>query len=72
MLSEAKHLLFLHFYKQILRRFAPQNDRAERLSTEPLELRNGRARVPQRPGLGVELDWAAVEKYRVPLNHAPL
>ena len=29
MLSEAKHLLFLHFYKQILRRFPPQNDRAE-------------------------------------------
>ena len=37
MLSEAKHLLFLHFYKQILRRFAPQNDRAERLSRERSE-----------------------------------
>ena len=28
MLSVAKHLLFLHLQKQILRRFAPQNDRA--------------------------------------------
>jgi muconate cycloisomerase len=42
------------------------------LIVEPLEIQNGRARVPQRPGLGVELDWAAVEKYRVPLNHAAL
>jgi len=42
------------------------------LIVEPLEIRDGRARVPQRPGLGVELDWAAVEKYRVPLNHAAL
>jgi muconate cycloisomerase len=36
------------------------------LIREPLEIRDGRARVPQKPGLGVELDLAAVEKYRVP------
>ncbi len=40
--------------------------REDDLLVEPLEIKDGRARVPQKPGLGVELDWAAVEKYRVP------
>jgi muconate cycloisomerase len=35
------------------------------LIVEPLEIREGRARVPQGPGLGVELDFEALEKYRV-------
>ena len=35
------------------------------LIIEPLEIREGRARVPQRPGLGVELDLDSLEKYRV-------
>lgn len=30
-----------------------------------LEIRKGRARVPQIPGLGVELDHKALERYRV-------
>ncbi len=34
------------------------------LIAEPIRIENGRARVPQTPGLGVELDLAAVEKYR--------
>ena len=42
------------------------------LIVEPLEIRNGQARVPQQPGLGVELDYAAVERYRVLGNHAAL
>ena len=33
--------------------------------TEPLSLAGGRAVPPDRPGLGVELDEAKVEKYRV-------
>jgi muconate cycloisomerase len=33
--------------------------------TKPLSLRGGRALPPERPGLGVELDEAKVEKYRV-------
>jgi muconate cycloisomerase len=40
--------------------------REDDLIVEPLEIKDGRMRVPQRPGLGVELDLAAVEKYRVP------
>jgi muconate cycloisomerase len=32
---------------------------------EPLDLTGGRARPPERPGLGVELDPDAVERYRV-------
>ena len=36
------------------------------LIVEPLEIRDGQVRVPPKPGLGVELDRAAVEKYRVP------
>ncbi len=32
------------------------------LTKEPLRIENGRVKVPQGPGLGVELDMAAVEK----------
>jgi len=34
----------------------------ERLTREPLRLEQGRVRVPQQPGLGVELDRAQLEK----------
>ena len=33
----------------------------ERLTKEPLAIRGGLVRVPERPGLGIELDWSAVE-----------
>lgn len=35
------------------------------LLTRPIELREGYARVPTRPGLGYEIDWNAVENHRV-------
>ena len=35
------------------------------LIVEPVEIQNGRVSVPQRPGLGVDLDLSALEKYRV-------
>jgi L-alanine-DL-glutamate epimerase-like enolase superfamily enzyme len=31
----------------------------------PLEIADGRALAPERPGHGVELDWAALEALRV-------
>ncbi len=34
----------------------------QRLTTEPLRIREGKVRVPTTPGLGVTLDWAEVEK----------
>ena len=34
----------------------------QRLTTEPLQIAGGRVAVPQRPGLGVTLDMAEVEK----------
>ncbi len=34
------------------------------LLATPLEIKDGHATVPQKPGLGVELDMDAVEKYR--------
>ena len=34
----------------------------ERLTREPLQIRGGLVRVPERPGLGIELDWAEVER----------
>jgi glucarate dehydratase len=34
----------------------------QRLTREPLQIEGGQVRVPERPGLGVELDWAEVEK----------
>ena len=33
----------------------------QRLTHEPLQIRNGEVRVPQRPGLGIELDFAQIE-----------
>lgn len=35
------------------------------LCRNPLTLDNGYVRVPQEPGLGVELDDAVVERYRI-------
>ncbi len=34
----------------------------QRLTREPLQIRDGKIAVPQRPGLGVEIDMAEVEK----------
>jgi glucarate dehydratase len=34
----------------------------QRLTKEPLAIRGGQVEVPKRPGLGVELDMAVVEK----------
>jgi muconate cycloisomerase len=39
--------------------------REDDLIVEPLRIENGYALVPQTPGLGVELDEAALERYRV-------
>jgi muconate cycloisomerase len=40
--------------------------REDDLIMEAIQISSGRARVPQKPGLGIELDRRAVEKYRVP------
>jgi D-galactarolactone cycloisomerase len=37
----------------------------EQLLKEPVQAENGYVRLPERPGLGVELDLQAVERYRV-------
>jgi glucarate dehydratase len=34
----------------------------QRLTREPLQIRDGFVQVPKKPGLGVELDMAEVEK----------
>ena len=34
----------------------------QRLTKEPLQIEGGKIQVPERPGLGVELDWAELEK----------
>lgn len=42
----------------------------QRLTREPLQIRDGRVQVPQAPGLGVELDMAEVEKaHQLYLQH---
>jgi L-alanine-DL-glutamate epimerase-like enolase superfamily enzyme len=38
--------------------------REDDLIVEPLEIKNGRVSVPQRPDLGVDLDLSALEKCR--------
>jgi D-galactarolactone cycloisomerase len=35
------------------------------LALEPIQLEGGRLRLPDRPGLGVELDEKVVERYRL-------
>ena len=35
------------------------------LLREPIRVHNGHARIPTGPGLGVEVDWDAVERFRV-------
>jgi glucarate dehydratase len=35
----------------------------ERLTCEPLKIERGRVAVPQRPGLGIEIDLAQLEKH---------
>ncbi|MDR4308119.1 glucarate dehydratase [Chelatococcus sambhunathii] len=34
----------------------------ERLTKEPLQIKGGLVKVPERPGLGAEIDWPEVEK----------
>ncbi|GLK79764.1 glucarate dehydratase [Methylopila turkensis] len=34
----------------------------ERLTKQPLEIKGGLVALPERPGLGIEIDWAEVEK----------
>jgi glucarate dehydratase len=42
----------------------------QRLTREPLEIKGGLVQVPRKPGLGVELDWAEVDKaHRLYLDH---
>jgi L-alanine-DL-glutamate epimerase-like enolase superfamily enzyme len=36
----------------------------ERFIAEPLQIRDGSAIAPERPGHGVELDWTALEALR--------
>ena len=40
----------------------------DHLLTEPIEVLGGHHKVPQGPGLGVEMDEAAIEKHRVPFE----
>ena len=42
--------------------------REDDLITRPIEMVNGSAIVPAAPGLGIELDTDALEKYRVPIE----
>lgn len=42
------------------------NPFVERLLVEPLRIVDGELRLSERPGLGVELDMAAVERHRLP------
>ena len=35
------------------------------LLTEPIRLVDGKAAVPNKPGLGYEIDWDVVQRYRV-------
>ncbi len=42
----------------------------QRLTKQPLQIVGGRVQVPKAPGLGLELDWAEVEKaHRLYLDH---
>ena len=36
------------------------------LFREKLEMRDGEAMVPERPGFGFTFDWHAIERWRLP------
>jgi L-alanine-DL-glutamate epimerase-like enolase superfamily enzyme len=40
---------------------------SDSLITRKLEIRNGRLRVPDGPGMGVEVDWDKLRRYTVEL-----
>ena len=42
--------------------------REDDLIVKPIQFENGAAVVPDEPGLGIELDLEAIEKYRVPIE----
>ena len=46
--------------------------REDDLIVEPIAFEDGALVVPDAPGLGIELDGDALEKYRVPLEPAEL
>ena len=35
------------------------------LLKDPIQVKKGYARIPEKPGLGIEIDWGAVDRYRV-------
>ena len=41
------------------------NELRTKLLKTPLKLEDGHVLLPDGPGLGIELDWDAVERYRV-------
>jgi L-alanine-DL-glutamate epimerase-like enolase superfamily enzyme len=43
----------------------------DRYTRRPLNLENHRAVAPDTPGIGVEFDWDALERHRVPPHGAP-
>ena len=47
------------------------NGLVDRLLTEPFKVVNGEIPVPQEPGLGIELDPAAVESFTLPEGNVP-
>ncbi|WP_026876516.1 enolase C-terminal domain-like protein [Jiangella gansuensis] len=47
------------------------NTVADDLIVEPIEIRNGLARTPEMPGLGVAVDDDALERYRVDTSEVP-
>lgn len=60
----------LHFLASIPNSFiaeypAQEGDPLRDELTSPIPLRDGFLEVPQGPGLGIEVDWEAVQRYRV-------
>ena len=68
-ISATAHLAFVTAHCAFIEYLPPQlcHERLRReLAHEELELRSdGTIPLPRKPGLGVELDWDAVHRYRV-------
>jgi L-alanine-DL-glutamate epimerase-like enolase superfamily enzyme len=47
------------------------NSLVDQLLTEPLRVENGEIALPQKPGLGIELDPEAIERFAVPGGDFP-
>jgi len=62
-LAAALHVIAASTHSRFIEYDPYETELRRRISANPLVVREGRMRVPEGPGLGIEIDWEAVEHY---------